>query len=332
MQLFFSPSSNRRLAACAMLIAAWLALTGGPIAAQHEARLAMAQRFLEQGNTAEAMGILDEVLKNDKKNANALLLRSTGRIMVGQLAAGFEDLDRALKLDPKLRQGWLNLAGLEIAEGRYQAAYDALLQAQKLDPSAPDNELNLGAVLVMQGQPEKAAGHFDRYLASQGTSAEAQYLVASNYAIAKSEESAIEHLRRSIEIDERNRLRARTDERFLGLNSLDYKVLLNTDLYNPPTGAHQVAAGFRVAYRQDDNRLLYAVLDALKRLGEPYEAKIEANPRWALIWAEMRIKISNQDDGTGVVSLSAPVNSFSKDEWHQRSQALFRTIHEILGG
>ena len=325
-----SRSCNTFLAAL-MAVVLDAFLTAAPAAAQNEVRLAMAQRFLDQGNAGEALEILDAVLKRDKKNALALLLRSTGRIMSGDLGRGFKDLQRALELDPNLRQGWLNLAGLEIAEGRYGAAYDALIEAQKLDPSSPDNDLNLGAVLVLQGQQERAATHFERYLAVQETSAEARYLVASNYALAGHEKLAIEHLKDAIELDERLRLRARTDERFLGLASLDYKVLLNTDSYNPLPGDPQAAAAFRVPYRSD-NRLLYAVLEALKQLGEPYEPKIEANPRWALIWADMRIKVSNQADGTGVVSLSAPAGSFTPDDWHRRSEALFKTIHEILGG
>ena len=120
-------------------------------------------------------------------------------------------------------------------------------------------------------------------------------------------------------------------ERFLGLSSLDYKVLLNTDLYAVPAGARQVAAAFKVPYRQSDNKLLYAVLDALQQLGEVYDPKVEANARWALIWAEMRIKVTNQSDGTGVVSLSAPAGRFTPDDLHRRSQALFKTILEILG-
>ena len=84
--------------------------------------------------------------------------------------------------------------------------------------------------------------------------------------------------------------------------------------------------------RQSGNKLLYAVLDALRQLREPYDVAIEANPRWALIWGEMRIKVTNQASGTGVVSLSAPAESFTAEEWHRRSQALFRKIHEILGG
>lgn len=306
-------------------------LAATPLAAQHEARLAMAQRFLDQGQATQALDVLGEVLKKDKKNAQALFLRSTARIMEGDLGNGFKDLQQALEIDPGLRQGWLNLAGIEIAEGRFDAAYKALLEARKLDPRAPDNDLNLGAVLVMQGEPDRAADHFDRYLETQSTSAEAHFLVAANYALAGVEQSAIKHLRSAIEIDEHFRLKAREDERFLGLSSLDYKVLLNTDLYVVPAGAHQVAAAFKVPYRQSDNRLLYAVLDALKQLGEVYDPKIEANARWALIWARMRIKVTNQSDGTGVVRLSAPANRFTADEWHRRSQALFATILQILG-
>ncbi len=327
-------SPRFRLKTVFLLAAATLAmvLASAPLGAQHEARLAMAQRFLDGGDANQALKILDGVLKKDKKNAQAFLLRSTGRIMNGDLTNGFKDLERALKIDPGLRQGWLNLAGLEIAEGRLDAAYDALLEARKLDPSAPDSDLNLGAVLVMQGDLGRAAGHFERYLDAQGTSAEAQYLVAANYALAGSESEAIEHLRRAVELDERFRMRARRDERFLNLASLDYKVMLNTDAYTPPAGAHQVAAAFPVPYKQSDNKLLYAVLDALKQLGEPYDPGVEANPRWALIWAEMRIKVTNQGDGTGVVSLSALAETFTSDEWHRRSQAIFKTIHQTLGG
>ena len=326
------PSRSGQSGRAILVAVGLLVILAVPGVAQHEAKLAMAQRFLDQGEATQALEVLGEVLRKDKKNATALLLRSTGRIMAGDLAAGFADLERALAINPGLRQGWLNLAGLEIAERRYDAAYAALVKAQQLDPSAADNHLNIGAVLVLQEKLEEAAEHFDQYLVAQGTSAQAQFLVASNYAIAGSEDLAVEHLRQAITLDERYRLQARTDERFLNLNSLDYKVLLNTDLYSPPADAHQVAAAYRVPYRLGDNKLLYAVLDALKRLGETYDPKIEANPRWALVWSAMRIKISNQSDGTGVVSLSAPASRFTKDEWHQRSQALFRAIHEILGG
>ncbi len=324
----FRCSRHQKFAFLAATLA--FVLAAAPLAAQHEARLAMAERFLDQGRVTQALEVLDGVLKKDQKNARAVFMRSSARIMEGDLAGGFKDLQRALKLDPGMRQGWLNLAGLEIAEGRFEAAYEALLEARKLDPAAHDNDLNLGAVLVMQGELDRAASHFEDYLDVQGTSAEAQFLVAANYALAGTEKAALEHLGRAIEIDEHFRLRAREDERFLRLSSLDYKVLLNTDVYAIPPEAHQVAAAFKVPYRQSDGKLLYAVLEALQQLGEVYDPRIEANPRWALIWAEMRIKISNQSGGTGVVSLSSPAGKITPDEWHRRSQALFKTVHQIL--
>ena len=319
-----------RQTAVPLVLVAVALFSGLPVRAQpdpsrHAPELIQAQRYLDQGGPALALEILDGVVKQGQSSAEALLLRSTALTLAGDHAAGFRDLERALELDPTLRQGWLNLAGFEIAEGRYGEAYKALLKARDLDPSASDNDLNLGAVLILQGESDRARGHFDRYLASQGGSAEAQYLVACNFALAGHEALAVE-------LDERYRLKARSDGRFVGISSPDYSVLLNADTYTLPPGSLTSAAAFRVPYRQTDNRLLSAVLEALQEAGEPYDSDIEANADWALIWGAMRIKVSNQSDGTGVVSLSAPQQSFTPEEWRRRSQALFQIIYRKLGG
>ena len=317
-------------------LAAALLLAGLPAFAQGAAsgedpRLAQVRELLDRERPQEALELLDAVLKEGKPSAEALLLRSTGRVMVSDVDGGFKDLQRALRIDPTLRQAWLNLAGLEIAEQRYGAAYDALVEAQKLDPSAADNDLNLGAVLLMQGQLERADGHFERYLARAGSTADAHFLVASNYALAGREDRALESLRHAIELDERTRLRARADSRFLALDGLRFQALLAADTYVPPPGAHTRAAAFRVPYDPKDNRLLFAVVEALNRLGVPYEPSVETTAGWALIWADMRIKVHNQANGTGVVSLSAPAERFTADEWQRRSQELFAAVHGILG-
>lgn len=49
------------------------------------------------------------------------------------------------------------------------------------------------------------------------------------------------------------------------------------------------------------------------------------------MWADMRIKVHNQANGTGVVSLSAPPGRFTAQDWQSRSQELFLAIHGILG-
>lgn len=246
--------------AAALAAAVWAV----PLLAAGDPRLDRAQTYLDGGQPEEAVEILDAMLKKGPPNAEALLLRSTGRVMLGDLEGGFKDLQRAIRTDPALRQAWLNLAGLEIAEGRYPAARDALIEARELDPSALDNELNLGAVVVLMGDLEQAAEHFAEYLRRAGATAEAHFQIASNYAIAGQRSPAIDHLRRAIALDERARLRARADSRFLALDGPRFQDLLRTDSYVPPPGAHARAAAFKAPPRTPkDNRLLYAVLEAL---------------------------------------------------------------------
>ncbi len=304
-----------------------LLLSAPPASADQ--RLVEARRHLDASRPEEALEILETVLKRGRKNAEALLLRSTARVMVADLQGGYQDLRRALKIDPGLRQGWLNLAGLEIAEGRYQEAYDALREAEKLDPGAVDNHLNLGAVSVMQGADAAAAEHFTRYLERAGETADAHFLIAANYALFGRESPALEHLQRAIELDDGSRLRARSDSRFLDLGPR-LQELLERDLYQPPPGAHSAAAAFPVAYDADDNRLLFAVLKALDQLDIAHDPAVESNPAWGLVRAEMRIKVYNQANGTGVVSLSAPPEKYTAGDWQRRTQELLRTIHGIL--
>ena len=290
------------------------------------------QALIDKGDAERALARLDAVA-GGRPSPEALLLRGTARIMLGELKAGAADLEKAVERDPTLRQGWLNLAGLEIAEGKYDQALGLLQKAHDLDPSAPDSHLNLGAVKVLLGQRVEARDHFDRYLELEGGSAEAHYLVAANYALAGLDHLVVETLGEAIRLDEHMRLRARRDERFLALDSLDYRVLLNTDVYTPPDGHHTAAAAFRERYDRGSNRLLYAVLDGLRQIGVSYEPEVESNARWALVWSDtgMRIKVFTQDSGTGVVSASAAPEAFTSGEWQRLTHELFRTIHDVLG-
>lgn len=301
-----------------------------PAAADDAARLAQAKEYLDLGKPQEALPLIEQVLGRREANAGALLLRSTARIMLGDAEPGIADLRRALKLDPSLRQGWLNLAAVEISEERYDGAYDAFRKAEELDPAAPDNQLNLGAVLIFQGKLEEASRRFDRYLEGNPESADAFYLVAANYALGGYEALAVEHLARAIELDEKMRLKARSDNKFVLLGSPQYHELLVTDRYTIPPGAHRADAAFAVPYSRDDGRLLGAVIDALHEVGEAFDPRIEATERWALVWGDFRIKVTNRADGTGVVLLSAPAARFTPAEWQRRSDALFAAVRDQL--
>lgn len=295
-------------------------------------KLVPVRDLLDRGQAAQALDLLKQTVRG-KLSPEGLMLRGTGRIMLGELESGARDLEAAIEGDPTLREAWMSLAGLDIVEGKYEKALAGLRKAHELDPSAPDGHLNLGAVLVLMGRRAEAKTHFDRYLELSGDSAEAHFLVAVNYALGRLEHLAVEALGEAIRLDERMRLRARRDDRFLGLDSLEYRVLLNTDEYVPPADHHQVAAAFQVPYENRENRLLYAVLEALREQQLSYEPEVESNARWALIWGDgLRVKVYSQENGTGVVSLSAAPSHFPANEWQRVSQELFRAIHRQLGG
>ncbi|MEL7061057.1 MAG: tetratricopeptide repeat protein [Acidobacteriota bacterium] len=290
--------------------------------------LAEARRAIDAGDPARALALLGDVREAPERQ----MLRGIARIMLGELRDGARDLERAVDRDPALREGWMNLAALEIAERDYETARTMLEKAVALDPQAADGHLNLGAVLVLLGRRGEASGHFDRYLELAEPSAESFYLVAANYALAGAEHLAIKHLRSAIGLDERVRLQARRDDRFLTLDSLEYRELLSTDAWQPPAGSRTAAAAFRAPYDKADERLLFATLDALRQAGLPYDGEVEATLRWALVWGEggLRVKVHNQDDGTGVVRLSAPPEFAAPETWQRTTRAIFSVIHERL--
>jgi tetratricopeptide (TPR) repeat protein len=296
----------------------------GPAAA---ATLARAQELIDAGRPEEAAASLRALCEGEAPDAQALLLRSTALLMAGEMEAGRRDLDRALELAPDLRQGWLNRAALDLAEGRHDAALAALRRAQQLDPAAADNDLNLGAVLVLTGDLPAASEHFARYVAANPGSAEALYLVATNYGLAGYHALALEHLRQAAALDERMRLRARTDANFADLAATAaFAALLETDIYRPPPGAYQARRAYPVPYAAEDTRLLGAVIDGLRIAGVPADPQVEVASGWALLWGELRVKVSTDEQGAGIVEVTAPAERMTPAQWQERIDRLFQAI------
>ena len=320
------PSSPTTVIAAAVLAA----VVASPSAPQPPAEesLARAEALLEGGGPGAALEALEPAFASRPPSPRALLLASSARFMLGDVERGRRELDRALELDPGLRQGWLNLAALELSEGDYDAAAGALERARDLDPRADDNDLNLGAVRLLQGRAEEAAALFQSYFEDNPGSGLAVYLVASNYALAGHAEAAISLLERAISLDERVRLRARTDPNFADLESRsDFQRLLGTDGYAPPPGARTARQSFEPTYAAGQGRLLPAVLDALQESRLPFDPRIEVTPGWALIWAEgLRVRVANADDGRGEVVFTAPPDSASDAEWAALTGDLYRRI------
>ncbi|MGE0640396.1 MAG: hypothetical protein AB7G12_07445 [Thermoanaerobaculia bacterium] len=309
----------------ALLLVAGLPSTGAR--AQGADPLAAVERALAADEAEKALDLLAPILKKDRKNARALLLRSTANCQLGEIEPCRKDLDRALELDPALRQGWLNRSALAIAEKRYDEALTALVEAEKLAPAAPDNALNQGAVLLLQGKLEAASAQFERYLAANPGSADAFYLVATNFALAGYSALAVQHLDRAIAIDERSRVRARSDANFAELASnRALAALLSTDGFTPPPGSAVASRTYATAWRGGGSPVLTSVLNALQIAGTPMDPRVEVTDSWALLWADVRIKLKKQGESETVVELTAPPGRFSPESWERRSRELFDAI------
>jgi tetratricopeptide (TPR) repeat protein len=259
------------------------------------------QSLLDQGEVEAALEALDARLQDQPDDGDAMLLRSTAHLMLGNLAAGRRDLEASLALDRSQRQGWLNLGALNMAEGRYREAVEAFAAAEKLDPRAADNSLNIGAALLFNEEREAASLRFRRYLEANPKNAEAYYLVAVNYALAGRADLVMPLLRRAVDLDERIRLQIRTDASFAKLTGdTEFELLLDTDSYRMPADAVVVTRRFDAPFSGRTSPVLQAVLTALQLSGRPITGAVEVASSWALVWSDVRIRVAAEGDGTSL--------------------------------
>jgi tetratricopeptide (TPR) repeat protein len=296
-----------------------------------EAAIERAKQALEADRVADALQILQALAKRPNVEAETLVLLSTAQFMIGETEGGRATLERALEIDPLHRQAWLNRAALDIAEDRHDEALGALRKAQEIDPEATDNELNIGAVYVLKGDIGQASRQFNCYLSQNRSSADAYYLVASNYTLASRWDLAVQHLEAAIRLDERSRRRARVDPNFRPLGGYQpFLALLETDSYRMPDGAHQHREMFDAPYDGSHGDLLKAVLNALQFAGQAFDPNVEVTEQWALVWSDMRLKLSNSAGGGGRIEMSAPADRMTVAQWERRRDALIAEIHQQL--
>jgi len=285
------------------------------------------QMLLDAGQIDEALESLNRRLKKAPGDADALFLRSTALIIDGDLAGGRRDLAACLEIDSDRRPAWLNRAALDLAEADYAGAVEAFARAEALDPDAPDNSLNIGAALLFRGDREQASQRFQQYLQDNADDAGAYYLVAANYAMAARPELAVPLLSRAVRLDEKTRLRARTDANFAVLaDNSDFQELLSTDSHRPAPDAPSVVRSFDSPYTGRDSRVLEATLTALQRAGYPISSGVEVTPLWALIWSDVRIKIAANENAGTDVTLSAEPGIFTSVRWTAKTDEIFRRI------
>lgn len=294
--------------------------------------LERARSFVEQQQPEQALAILEPMARKKKASAEVHLLLAYCRFLEGDVEAGRTALARSLELDPSYVEAWQTAGALALEDENYQEAAAAFRTLQRLDPlEATTYDLNIGAALLLDGDLATASRHFNDYLRAHRADWTAYFLVAKNYALAERWDLAVQHLEAAVKLDERARREARRDPNFAPMSDYEpYARLLATDTFRPAPGDHYRSEVFAAPFDGGHGILLTAVLNAVQLSGRRYDPAVEVTEDWALVWTDVRIKVTNTPDGGGRIELFAAAADFSPQAWRDRTDALLEGIREQL--
>ena len=116
-----------------------------------EARVNLAQAYLERENL---MGVFEQtqyVLAKEPNHARALTFQALVRMAMGQTAESVQMLEQATKVDPMLLDAWVGLAWVKTQEGKVKEAEAAMQEAMR---RRPDEKQRLEQVLAQMKSHE----------------------------------------------------------------------------------------------------------------------------------------------------------------------------------
>ena len=138
--------------------------------------------LLAKGQRAEAIRLLNDVIKANPGNADARLLLGSVLQETGDRDGSIAQLTEAVRLRPRSAEAQNALGEAYNAFGDLEAARPHFEKAVQLDPKLAQAHINLGAVLVQAGEFGPAATHLDRAIALLGPKPDAAY---AHYLLAK---------------------------------------------------------------------------------------------------------------------------------------------------
>ena len=120
------------------------------------ARYSLAQSYLSQGKTADALEVAEEVIAAAPRDAQANLLHATCLTSVGQYQRARAEMNRLIAQFPKAPQVQFRLGVLDIAEHKYKDAEDTFQHIEGALSKDPQVLSGLAEALQGLGQGGKA--------------------------------------------------------------------------------------------------------------------------------------------------------------------------------
>jgi tetratricopeptide (TPR) repeat protein len=248
-----------------------------------------------KGHRDQAIRLLQDLIRNNPKAADARLLLGSLLMEQGDRSESIEQLTEAVRLQPQSAEAQNALGEAYNSFGDAKAARAPFEKAVAIDPGFAVAQVNLGLVLLQAGEYEAAAGHLDRALKNMGQTADAaypHYLRAKAYSARDDPQKAAAQLEQAVSLrpdfaeawsdlgqarklllDDAGALTA--EKRAVELNPADpiaqYRLGAEYLLQNQPQPAVE---HLQEAYRLNprDQSTLNSLQTALRRDGRPEDA------------------------------------------------------------
>lgn len=259
-------------------------------------RLSAAAQLIQQGAASEAIALLQGVVEDRPRNADAFLMLGSALSLVPRRNEAVKALLRAIELDPDNARVHLS-TGMAFARlGEQDAALQVFERAVSLDPELGDAHLNIALILAARDELDRSAGHMSKALSLEsdlGKLARLHFLNGKLHVERGQLQEAVLDFQGSIDLD------PSSGEAHLALG-LTLKRLLREDDASPmfrkavelapenPTARYQLALElqrrgdyesaaehFHKAHEQqpDDRSIVYNLTRALHKAGRIAESQ-----------------------------------------------------------
>lgn len=153
-------------------------------------KLRKAQSLATSGRPLEAVQLLEQICRKDKRSAEAWFMQGTILASIGQMQKAIDCLRQSIKINPGNALTHYNLGELMARLGDFQQAVSCYSKALKLDSRKPEILRALAKAQFHCGRPEKAIEAYKRFLSMEVADAGALGGLAACYFLTGELENA----------------------------------------------------------------------------------------------------------------------------------------------
>ncbi|HVT11762.1 MAG TPA: tetratricopeptide repeat protein [Fimbriimonadaceae bacterium] len=160
--------------------------------------MAQARAFYASGRLQQAGALLEGVLRNEPRNAEATQLLGAILFQLGKPVEGRELVERAIAVDPRNGPAWNSLGLIQHLSGDNERALEAFAKATEVAPRLGEAWMNRGFVLQALGRQEDSIPIFEKALAIGFRHPNVPFFLGNAYAALGRHEEAIAQFDRSL--------------------------------------------------------------------------------------------------------------------------------------